>query len=164
MEDFDRIAERMRPLIWSIINGLNIYKDEEEFYQIGLIALWKALQVYDPKKGNFDTFAYSYIRGMILTELNKSRKKEDRETFFSDDYEMISIPDERGEEFEREIHFLEFVNKFPEKLSRFIIMHFVEEKTLKEIANQLGVSYSTVKLWKKESLERMQELSKDGAG
>lgn len=47
-------------MIYQIIRSLHIYKNEEEFYQIGLIGLWEAQQRFDEQKGRFFNFAYSF--------------------------------------------------------------------------------------------------------
>lgn len=157
MEDFDAVVERMRPIIGSIIRSLNIYKNHEEFFQIGLIALWKAYMAYDPEKGTFETFAYSYIRGSILTELRKLRKTDDKETFL-DEFAMISIPDVESQSFENQFQIEDLVEQFPEKLRTFFQLHYVEGRKLTEVAKHFGVSYSTVKLWKREVTERFQQM------
>src|SRR5690606_40580985 len=83
-----------------------------EFFQIGLIALWKAYMAYDPEKGTFETFAYSYIRGSILTELRKLRKTDDKEMFL-DEFAMISIPDVESLSFENQFQIEDLVEKLP---------------------------------------------------
>lgn len=52
-------------------------KDEEvleEYIQLGRIAVWKALQRYDPSRAKLSTLIWYYIRWEILRYLKKSRK------------------------------------------------------------------------------------------
>ncbi|MDP4171531.1 MAG: sigma factor, partial [Bacillota bacterium] len=63
MESFEELSEQYTPMIHKIMNTLHIFKNKEEFYQLGLIALWEANERFDPQKGSFTTFAYSYIKG-----------------------------------------------------------------------------------------------------
>ena len=73
--DFERLSAQYSNMIHSIIHSLHIYKDHDDFYQIGLIALWNASENFDEEKGKFSTYAYSFIKGRILTHLKKEKSK-----------------------------------------------------------------------------------------
>ena len=72
--EFEQLAANYSNMIHSIIHSLHIYQNQDEFYQIGLIALWKASQKYDEQKGKFSTYAYLSIRGEMLMHLKKEKK------------------------------------------------------------------------------------------
>lgn len=75
---FEQIAESFHPLIVSMIQKHHIYKEQEEYYQLALIGLWKAYQKFDESKGSFSAYAYSTVRGTILMELRASVKRDER--------------------------------------------------------------------------------------
>ncbi|WAA09758.1 sigma-70 family RNA polymerase sigma factor [Fervidibacillus albus] len=150
MNHFEEIAKEMRPMIFSIIRGLNIYKNHEEYFQIGLIGLWKAYEAYNHEKGSFSTFAYHYIRGMILTELRKEMRKEKRELQIQDEeWKKIGGMTDTDISFHR-LMMEEWMDKLPEKKRQLAHLYFYEGIGLKEIAAQFKIGYSTAKLWKRE--------------
>ncbi|MGL4819770.1 MAG: sigma-70 family RNA polymerase sigma factor [Bacilli bacterium] len=71
METFEKCFESYERLIWHSIKRLHIYKDHDEFYQIGLIALWRAFRHYDASRGAFTTYAYATIEGHLKMQLRK---------------------------------------------------------------------------------------------
>jgi DNA-directed RNA polymerase specialized sigma subunit len=68
---FEQLATQYTPMIHRIMNKLHIYKNKEDYHQIGLIALWEAHTKFDSKKGAFPPYAYSYIQGRIMNTLTK---------------------------------------------------------------------------------------------
>jgi RNA polymerase sigma factor (sigma-70 family) len=51
----------------------------------------------------------------------------------------------------------EVIKQLPPKQQQFIDLHFIKGHKLTEIAESLGVRYSTVKLWKREVLAALKE-------
>jgi DNA-directed RNA polymerase len=81
VENFEQLATQYGPMIHKIIHSLNIYHNQEEFYQTGLIGLWEASNRFNVEKGKFSNYAYSYIKGKILTELSATMKQKDRSIY-----------------------------------------------------------------------------------
>src|SRR3954465_2787225 len=77
MSDFEQLATQYSKMIHSIIHTLHIYKNQDEFYQIGLLALWDASKNFNEQKASFSTYAYSYIKGRMLSLLRSEKKHED---------------------------------------------------------------------------------------
>src|SRR3954451_12768037 len=75
--EFEQLAAEYSNMIHSIIHSLHVYKNHDEFYQIGLLGLWDASKNFDEQKAQFTTYAYSFIRGRMLTFLRKEKKWED---------------------------------------------------------------------------------------
>src|SRR5689334_10504055 len=76
--EFEQLATEYSNMIHSIIHSLRIYKNHDEFYQVGLIALWEGSQHYDEQKGIFAPYIYKFIRGKLLTTLKKEKNLDDR--------------------------------------------------------------------------------------
>ena len=55
-------------------NAPGRYKDKEEFIQIGLIALWEASRAFDPAKGQFMSYAFTTIKGRMLSHIQKTNQ------------------------------------------------------------------------------------------
>jgi len=155
MKDFSQVVEEMRPLVLSILKRLNIYKNFEEYYHIGVIGLWHAYKNYKPELGSFSTFAYLYIRGYILLELSKHRQFEER-VIYPDEYKLQSFIDEKGGVNGPDLCFSDILQSLSITEKRLIQLHFFDGYQLKEVANILGISYSTAKDWKKKLLEKLR--------
>lgn len=51
MQDVEKLISESETIIKKVIYKLKIYRDFDEYMQIGRIALWRALQKYDATKG-----------------------------------------------------------------------------------------------------------------
>jgi RNA polymerase sigma factor (sigma-70 family) len=64
-------------LVKSCIKRLNIYKDFEDFHQVGMIALYQAIINYDEAldaNKNFDVYAYYMILNSMRNEIKKTNR------------------------------------------------------------------------------------------
>lgn len=59
-------------MIKNQMKKLCIYREYEEYYQCGLIALWRAYEKYEAEKGSFSAYALVTVRGYLLERLKKS--------------------------------------------------------------------------------------------
>ncbi|CAH0345881.1 sigma-70 family RNA polymerase sigma factor [Bacillus sp. CECT 9360] len=157
MEDFSKLADQYSPMIHKIIRTLSIYKNKEEFFQIGLIALWEAQTKFDPTKGSFLNFAYLIVKGRMLNELRKENRYDSRNKSF--EIESIDISTKvmvRDEPF-----LIENLQFYCEGLTRnqahWLILTFQEERSHSEIAEQLGVSVAAVKSWRQSALKKLRK-------
>ena len=93
MESFEQLAEQYTPMIYKIMNSLHIYKNRDEFFQLGFISLWEALQRFDANKGDFTNYAYTYIKGKFLSEMTKNSKHQAQTVYRGDEFwEIIEAP------------------------------------------------------------------------
>lgn len=77
--EFEVIHQQFEPMIYHAMKSLSIYKDKEDFYQIGCIGLWEAVLRFDKGKGAFKSYAYSYIIGHMKMALSKEKTEEERD-------------------------------------------------------------------------------------
>ena len=152
MSDFDSLAAQYSKMIHSIIHTLHIYKNQDEFYQIGLLALWDASKNFDDQKGSFATYAYSYIKGRMLSFLRSEKKREDRILYPSEEYW-------NGLEYETSMMeketLLSYFHHLTDKQEKWVLSYFYLGLSNKEIALRENVSLSTVKNWKKTAMEKV---------
>ncbi|MFC0475573.1 sigma-70 family RNA polymerase sigma factor [Robertmurraya beringensis] len=153
MENFNEIAKQYEPMIHKIILTLGIYKNREEFFQTGLIALWQASERYDQERGAFPSFAYSYIKGYLQTEMTKRNKYEEHYVSVDDDsWELIpDLSCQLPLQWEN-LNYEELTNK--EK--KWLMYTVIYGLTIKEIATIEKVSQSAVKLWRSEARKRLR--------
>lgn len=143
-------------MIHKIILTLGIYKNREEFYQTGLIALWKAAERYDQERGAFSSFAYSYIKGNLQTEMTK-RNKHDEHYIAVEDESWALIPDLSCQlPFEWENLDCEGLTEKEKKW----LMYTIHGLTIKEIATLEDASQSAVKLWRSGARNKLRDRLK----
>jgi DNA-directed RNA polymerase len=157
MEDFDLLVDQYEPMIWRIISSLHIYKNKEEFFQTGLIALWEAQKHFESEKGTFPAYAYSYIKGRILSELTKEHKHENRTVRPKEEFWEI-IKDENAEQGLEKEFILSFCKNLTENQKKWVLYTAIDFLSVREIANIEGVSISAVKAWKKGAKEKLQGM------
>ncbi|APH03491.1 sigma-70 family RNA polymerase sigma factor [Bacillus weihaiensis] len=154
---FEKLHQQFEPMIFSVIKRLSIYKNESEFYQVGLIALWEASQRFQKEKGEFKSFAYSYIIGRMKTALTQERKKEDHETEFDDQVkdQAASSDDFSALLSDDEIQDLSTILTMNQ--SKWLKAYCLEGKTPSEIAHDEGVSVAAVKAWRRDALGKVRK-------
>jgi DNA-directed RNA polymerase len=162
MESFEQLANQYQPMIHKIINSLNIYKNVDQFFQIGLIALWDAQKAFCEEKGKFSGYAYSRIRGEIMHELTRDNLQSERFVYPKAEYwEMLVDPQDS---LSLEEDFLQtYGQNLTEKETKWLVMACFIGLSAKEIAESENVSLSTVKLWRTNARKKLREqLSHSG--
>jgi DNA-directed RNA polymerase len=156
MESFEQLANQYQPMIHKIINSLNLYKNVDQFYQTGLIALWEAQKSFNGDKGKFSSYAYSFIKGRMMQELSRKRLHSERFVYPEDKYwEMVENPQDR---LSLEDDFLEtYGQTLTEKETKWLAMACFRGLSAKEIAERENVSLSTVKLWRTNARKKLRE-------
>jgi RNA polymerase sigma factor (sigma-70 family) len=160
MESFEQVQEQYTPMIHSIIRKLSIYTNKEEFFQIGLIALWEAQRRFNPQKGLFSNYAYTYIKGSMMQELTK-RKKEEEHTFFADGdfFEVFEASDEKLPDEESILLNLCRQHQLTENQTKWVLYHAYKGLKNKQIAAIENVSVSAVKAWRAGAIRKLKQDS-----
>ncbi|MFD1707005.1 sigma-70 family RNA polymerase sigma factor [Siminovitchia sediminis] len=158
MEDFTELAKQYKPMIYHIIRSLHIYKNEEEFEQTALIALWEARERFHPDKGRFSAYAYSYMKGRMMTELTKHSKEENL-AYPDEDFWEVQEDQHREQPLELET-LLSYCEGLTEKQKHWVIFTFYYGQTVKEIAEEKKVSESAVKKWRSGAIKKIRRNMK----
>jgi len=151
---FEEVLRMYEPAIKKQLVTLRIYKDYEEYYQIGRIALWHAYERYEEAKGNFSTYAIASIRGYMLNHLQKESVYEER---CSADEEAIDrVPDATVlMDDDREL-LAPYLEQLSPREQTWLYEKFVLGKKQQEIALEYRVSVSTVHAWRKSALQKLR--------
>lgn len=155
-QSFQDIFQQYEKLIKNQIKALSIYKNHDEFYQIGLIALWKAYTNYDERKGKFSAYAYITVRGNMLEQLRKESQYEER---FSVDTRTLQNR-ENDQYFDKPLDkelFESYLVSLTEKQKTWAIEAILHGKTIPEIAKEYGATVEAVKSWRKEALKKLRK-------
>ena len=159
MESFEQLAHQYQPMIHKIIRSLNIYKSVDEFYQIGLIALWDAQKCFNEEKGSFTSFAYTSIKGRILNEMAKDKTYAARTVCPEEEYWEMAADPHGDLSFEEE--FLRtYGQSLTEKETKWLIKACFTGLSVKEIAESENVSVSAVKQWRTSARKKLREQLK----
>ncbi|WP_147534516.1 sigma-70 family RNA polymerase sigma factor [Bacillus marasmi] len=156
MESFDELVDNYTPMIYKIMKSLHIYKNKEEFFQIGLIGLWEAHSRFNSEKGSFLNYAYTYIKGLFLTELIKQNKASEC-LDFPDDIFWGNLASPKKEEVTVSSYLADLC--LPLTAQERIWVHYTcrEGLSIKEIAKKEKVSMSAVKNWRKQAREKLRD-------
>ncbi len=155
MNSFEEAFEQFEPMIFHLIKKLNLYQNHDEYYQLGLIGIWEAVNRYNSEKGQFSSFVYSTVRGKMLTHLTINRKWDDN--VYLDSGSVIDYVEDQSYSglFEEEMLLL-YCNGLSEKQTLWVKQTFIKGKTTDDLAKEFGVSHSAVKKWKKIALEKIK--------
>lgn len=147
---FETVVEQYRPLISYIIRKLHIRRHVvDEYMQIGLIALWEAYERYDETKGSFHSFAFKMIRWRIISQLRKETKN-------------VAVPllDEQmlkeDVDFFTDIIWEDAMRDMTPRERIWLVRHVIEGKTLKQIADEEGVTVHAVKQWRISTVKKLK--------
>lgn len=147
---FETVVEQYRPLISYMIRKLHIRRHVvDEYMQIGLIALWEAYERYDETKGSFHSFAFKMIRWRIVSQLRKETKN-------------VAIPllDEQmlkeDVDFFGDIIWEDAMRDMTPRERIWLVRHVIEGKTLKQIADEEGVTVHAVKQWRISAVKKLK--------
>lgn len=144
------------------MQSLHIYKNWEEFHQLGLIGLWEASERFDPAKGNFTNYAYTMIKGKLLTELTKSRLHQERNAYPKEEF-WECIKDTQTDLPLEDILLLSYSSILSKNQLKWLLYTVRDHLTVKEIANKENVSLSAVKAWRTGAREKLRNrLEGDG--
>ncbi|MBP3953175.1 sigma-70 family RNA polymerase sigma factor [Bacillus suaedae] len=158
MIDFQEVSVQFEPLIRGQIKKLNLYRSYDEYYQLGLIALWEACQRFDPEKGAFEAFALHTVRGHMLMQLKREKRFSDRH-FLGDDA-MQAVESVVAIEPEDLQLFDDYLNHLSERERAWFIEAIVQGKKPAMIASEYQVSVNTVSTWRKNALKKLRVLVK----
>lgn len=153
-KSIEEILLQFEPMVKKQILSLQVFKGQEEFYQIGLIGLWEAYQRFDPEKGPFPAFAQKTVRGRMLQHMKELARFEQRYTVVSD--EVLEFIEDTGSGvlLEREI-ILSYCDGLSERQLAWVNHAIIENKKLREISKIEGVPANHIKSWRREALRKM---------
>ena len=156
-EKFEMLLQQFEPMIYHVIRKLAIYKNEQEFYQIGCIALWEASQRFQEEKGEFKSYAYAYIMGEMKTKLTNERKqKEKAERLENDPTQERASVNDFTELFSHSL-ITSVAPLLNENQDKWLKAYCLHGKTPSEIAEDEGVSSSAVKAWRRDAIAKLKK-------
>ncbi|MCM3739757.1 sigma-70 family RNA polymerase sigma factor [Oceanobacillus luteolus] len=169
---FEEIYEQNERRIHYHLHRLNIRDHHQEFYQEGLIAMWSAYKNYQPDKGPLSTYFNYMIRNRLIDLIRKeSRRLENEKLATSEDegandtatYHQVSETTQSHITTHLDSNMDDYMwkqirNILTEKQWKWVRYYIIEDMTLKEIAENEGVSIEAVKSWAKEAKKKLRNI------
>ncbi|PGS52640.1 sigma-70 family RNA polymerase sigma factor [Bacillus sp. AFS041924] len=150
---FEECLNQYSRMIKNLMKKLHIYKDFDEYYQIGQIALWMAYQQYRSEKGNFSSYAFFTVRGYLLNELSKAIKYDEHNVVVEQNIKDVIYCDESFQ-IEDFVSLLEGISPLQK---RILIRRFYYNHEFYQIANCLKMYESSVRSSYRYALKRLRE-------
>ncbi|OLN24245.1 hypothetical protein BTO30_01535 [Domibacillus antri] len=152
---FEQIAQQYNPMIHRILNKLHIYKNKEDYHQVGLIALWEAYTKFDSSKGEFPPFAYAYIQGRVMNALTKDAAFSDHSVLTGEPVLFEGI-DSRPTPEETTLTKTAGAH-LTGRAKRWYELSIINGLTNPDIARRENVSPAAVRKWQMSAIQQLQE-------
>lgn len=126
------------------------FKQDDDLFQIGLIALWEAIQKWDGEHP-LRPWAARVVKNRMLDYIRKKRPQEEELT--------EDVPTEEPEEAETSTELKKRIEStFPKRSrERRVLMLLMSGKTKDQIAERMKISKRTVDRLAKQAYSTMQE-------
>jgi RNA polymerase sigma factor (sigma-70 family) len=135
---------------------LHIYKNQQEFYQTGLIALWEASQTFEERKGTFSNYAYTSIKGKMLSEMTQNNHYKEKNILPPEEEFWERIEGQDSSLFLEKETIQTYCEGLTEKEATWVMESYINQLSIKEIAESKNVSISAVKQWKLGALRKLK--------
>lgn len=158
--DYSIIVNRYKNKAFSMLRRmLKNEFDAEEILQDCFLKAYKSLSVFKGE-AKFSTWFYRIVYNTALTKLSSQKRKTESEMTSVEDhfylesaYGSNEIEKTNMNEF---IH--ELISKLPERYSAVITMFYLNEMTIDEISEVMGITVSNVKVMLHRSRNALRDL------
>ncbi len=156
---FEQLVAQFEPMIYHLLHKYHIRDREKDFYQEGVIALWRAKQSYDPTKGEFSTYAYFLIQKAFFTIIRKENKRKEKQQQYMHYVQAESLS--YNNELPFDPYLLEAIKQTLSKdQMTWFEGKFFHQQTNKQIARAAGVTESAVKNWGRFAKPKIKRVMK----
>ncbi|MDL4839107.1 sigma-70 family RNA polymerase sigma factor [Aquibacillus rhizosphaerae] len=159
ISDFEEIVKQHENMIHHLIHKCGIRDYNQEFYQEGMIALWKAAKTYDESRGKFSSYAYFLIeKGLLSLIRSQNHQVEKQEACVSGlSMERARMSDSFEIGFDPYLlHMIE--ENLTENQMKWFTMFVLNDRPIKEIAATLNVTEDAVKNWARHAKPKIRKL------
>ena len=149
-EIFDFIAPKINA--YYVKNNIGI-EQAEELTQEVLSTIWLKAEQFDPEKSKFITWSFTIARNKKIDFYRKNKKSDVNE----EDIRDFLYEDNKSDDYELESTIKKITQELDENQKKLIKMSFFEQKSHKNIAEELEIPLGTVKSRIRASLNKMQK-------
>ncbi len=159
-QSFEHVLADFEPLIKGQIKKLNLYRQYDEYYQVGVVALWEAYRNFNPQKGTFAAYALHTVRGHMLMMLRKERRFGDHHILYDDQQTTAFMDQQMSYDLvdSTASSLTPYLRHLSKRERLWVIEAIVHDKKLGEIAKEHGVSTNTVSSWRKQAIRKLKAI------
>ena len=152
---FSQIFNFIAPKINSyfIKNNLN-FEQSEELTQDVLSTIWSKAYLFNPEKSKFTTWSFTIARNKKIDFYRKTKKNNINE----DDIRSFLYQNEEGNDYEIEATINKIKEELDQNQQKLIKMSFFEQKSHKNIAEELEIPLGTVKSRIRSTINKIQKF------
>lgn len=156
--DFETVLTEHENMIHYLINKLGIRDPGKEFYQEGIIALWKATETYDETRGKFSSYAYFRIEKALLSLIRNHTRQTEKQTAYltAVQAEPVQLSARLESEFDPYLY-QTLKEVLTENQMKWFVSFVLEDIPLKVIAEREQVTVDAVKSWAKEARRKIRK-------
>ncbi|MFV2047963.1 sigma-70 family RNA polymerase sigma factor [Metabacillus sp. YM-086] len=155
--EYEEVHQQFEPMIYHAMKRLSIYNNKEDYYQIGSIALWEAFLRFNKEKGEFKSYAYSYILGHMKMALSKDKRQFERDNQVKAFWDIDEVSNDRASDVYWETVIEKLSSHLTENQMKWVNGYCLYGYTPTEIAEEEGVSISAVKAWRRNALDNLKK-------
>ena len=154
-EAFSQIFDYIAPKINSyfIKNNFN-FEQSEELTQDVLSTIWSKANLFNPEKSKFITWSFTIARNKKIDFYRKTKKNNINE----DDIRSFLYQNEEGNDYEIETTINKIKEELDQNQQKLIKMSFFEQKSHKNIAEELEIPLGTVKSRIRSTINKIQKF------
>ena len=137
-----------------LLNKTNYSHDAEDLAADVFVKVYEKFDSYDETKASLSTWIYTITRNTLIDYYRTHR-----------DYSEIPEAIESGYSTEEDIcneemlaQLADALESLDERARYIIVQRFYHDKSLKDIAEEMNISYSYVKVLQQKALERMKKI------
>lgn len=133
-----------------IQSKVNDYYLAEDLCSDVFVKVYEKLDTFDENKASFSTWIFTIVRNKLI-DYYRTRKV----TVEIPDDLTYDVEDDTNEEALETL--ASVLEKLDERDRKLVIMHYYEGKTLKEVADELGISYIYAKVLHQKVLSSLKK-------
>lgn len=119
------------------------------------VKVYEKIDTFDEKKASLSTWIYLITRNTLIDYFRTHKQVSELPELIADESSSVEESVCKSEALEKLAKALE---KLDERGRDIIILHFYSGKTLKEIAEKMGISYSYIKILLNQAYEKLNNL------
>ncbi|UHA61385.1 sigma-70 family RNA polymerase sigma factor [Metabacillus litoralis] len=154
---FEEVHQQFEPMIYHAMKKLSIYTNKEDYYQVGSIALWEAFLRFNEEKGEFKSYAYSYILGHMKMALSRKKTERERDRQVEKFWDLDEVSNDGSSVVFWEILIEKLSSHLTENQMKWVNGYCLYGNTPTEIAEEEGVSISAVKAWRRNAIANLRK-------
>ncbi|MCP3028057.1 sigma-70 family RNA polymerase sigma factor [Halobacillus sp. A5] len=156
-QEFERIVLENERLIHYHIHSLHIKDANGDFFAIGLEALWKAYESYDPSVGKFSTYLSWKVRNALIDEIRRDSKRLKNQNLLLQMQSSLSCLTSEDVIIDQYLW-----DKIKTELTlnqwKWVYYFIIHDLSVSQIADIEGVTSDAVKNWGRHARKKLRKV------